>query len=230
MKDSLLIILLFCCINLSAQFGSCIEYAVIKDSDGYTNVRKEPAQNSEIIHILKKNVVFELFDTATTGWIKIRLINNRFGVGDINQAINSQYGYVHSSRILVLNKLKKYKGNDIQFSITNEPFNSIGRVITRSNGAKWLTHIDGRPTLGTDGDMPKTQIKTINLSVKGKIIPIHEIFQNDLFECDNHFEFKKVGNTFFAYQANSDGAGFYEVLWVFDSEKLLQRIISIYPC
>lgn len=229
MKDSLLIILLFCGINLSAQFGSCIDYAVIKDSDGYTNVRKEPTSNSEIIHILKKDVVFELFDTATTGWIKIRLINNRYGFGSINQPEKDQYGFVHSSRILVLNNLANYNGNEVQFSITNETFYSIGRVINRHDG-KWLTEIDGRPIHGKDGDMPKTQIKSISLRVKGKIIPIHEIFQNDLFECDNHFEFKKIGDTFFAYQSNSDGAGFYEVLWVFDSKKLLQRIISIYPC
>ena len=231
MKIFTFLICLISFLSTFAQFGSCIEYGIIKDSDGYTNVRKDSSSKSEIIHTLKKNVVFEIIETPKTNdWVKIKLIENPYGIGDINEPKNNKYGFIHKSRIIILNNLDIYKGNDVQFSIITEPFDPSCRILTKHNGNGWLTHIDGRPVHGTDGNIPKNQIKSIKLSVKGIEIPIHNIFKSDLFECRNQFDIIKVEDTYFVHQSNSDGAGYYEVLWVFNSEKLLQRIIWDYPC
>lgn len=62
--------------------------------------------------------------------------------------------------------------------------------------------------------------------IEDKRIPIHEIFFQDIYECDNDFNIHKIGNLFIVHQWNSDGAGGYEIVWVLDKNGVKQRLVG----
>ena len=125
-----------------------------------------------------------------------------------------------------LDKISKYDGNDFSFGYIIDEFNSTNRIIDKTDG-KWVIAIDGRPVWGTDGNYPKTQVADIKIKIKGKDIYIHEVFFKDIFEVDNDFIVYRNGDTYFVHQWNSDGAGAYELVWVFDKNGLKQRFVGL---
>jgi hypothetical protein len=85
--------------------------------------------------------------------------------------------------------------------------------------------INGLPVWGTDGDFPNIYVKSIVVKIAGKSINIHPFFYCDLFEVNNYFRIYKIENTFFVWQSNSDGAGSYDIVWVFQGAELIQRFV-----
>lgn len=90
------ILILYLNISVNAQ-----SYAIIQDSDGYTNVRKEGNAKSAIIGKIYSDDIFSLgYEEASskkTDWIKIYKMQED---GSFLE------GYVHTSRILPLSSLK----------------------------------------------------------------------------------------------------------------------------
>ncbi|MCB2377594.1 hypothetical protein LGH70_08370 [Hymenobacter sp. BT635] len=79
---------------------------------------------------------------------------------------------------------------------------------------------------GVDGTMPKTEIRAAQATLNGKRVPIARQLLAGLFECTYSVEVRRHGSTYFVYQNNSDGAGGYTLVWVFDSKGLRQRLIG----
>jgi hypothetical protein len=202
------------------------QVATIQDPDGWTNVRKAPDGKSEVILKVYKNEVF-WYDYEKTDqeqeWISIYIPKNDYCLGKSEP--NYIVGFIHKSRLLPLEKLNGYKGNDFTFEYQLSDFDSTNRVIDKLDG-KWITAIDGRPVWGTDGNFPSTQVDDIKVIFDGQKIDIHEVFYSDIYECDNGISIYKNGDTYFAHQWNSDGAGAYEIVWVFDKNRLKQRLVG----
>ncbi len=219
MKNLLIIFsLLFSCYQNYAQV------AVIKDDDGFTNVRKLPKKNSEIIYELKDSEVFSYLEPENESeWIKVYVSKNKYQLGCENN--DTFIGYIHKSRLNPIENLTKYNGTEFSFRYKIQNFN-IGTKITNLDG-KWLTKINGRRFYGTDGGIPKTEVAGIETSINGIEIEIHEVFYNDIFECNNEFITNKNKDDFIVHQWNSDGAGGYLIVWVFGENKLKQRLILI---
>lgn len=221
MKIILTIVLTVLTIQIS--FG---QIATIQDPDGWTNVRKSPDGKAEIIQRVYENEVF-WYDYEQTDqeqeWISIYLPKNDYSLE--KSAPNYIVGFIHKSRILPLEKLQGYSGNDFTFEYKLSKFDSINRIIDKQDG-KWITAIDGRPIWGTDGNFPKTQVDDIKVIIDGQEIEIHEVFYSDIYECDNRISIYKNGDTYFAHQWNSDGAGAYEIVWVLDKNGLKQRLVG----
>ncbi len=70
---------------------------IINDSDGYTNVRNRPSNNSKIISQIQVNTPFYFTPNSHNKWWKIESID-----GTIN-------GYMHCSRIKTIGKYTKIK-------------------------------------------------------------------------------------------------------------------------
>ena len=157
-------------------------------------------------------------------WISVFIPKNDYCLG--NTEPSYIIGYIHSSRILPLDNLQKYTGNDFFFEYKLSEFDSTNRIIDKQDG-KWVVAIDGRPAWGTDGNYPKVQVDDITLIINGKEINIHKVFYSDIFECDNQMLIYKNDETFFVHQWNSDGAGTYEIVWVFDQNGLKQRLVGL---
>ncbi len=221
MKIALTIILTVISFQLSIG-----QVAIIQDSDGWTNVRKAPNGESEIIHEVYENEVFWYDYDANEkeeDWISIYIPKNDFCLGKSEP--NYKVGFIHKSRLLPLEVLKSYTGNDFSFEYKLSEFNSANRIVDKQEG-KWVTAIDGRPVWGTDGNFPKIQVDDIEINIDGKRITIHKVFYSDIFECNNEFSVYKNEETYFVHQWNSDGAGAYEIVWVINKNGLKQRLVG----
>ncbi|MDX1830378.1 MAG: hypothetical protein R3342_12620 [Lutibacter sp.] len=219
MKNFLIIfsILFFCNLN----YG---QIAVIKDVDGFTNVRKLPKIDSEVIYKLKNSEVFSYQENETeSDWITVYISKNKYQLecGEDDTFM----GYIHKSRLCPIEDLTKYTGTEFSFEYKLKEF-SLENKISDFDG-KWLTKINGRRIYGTDGNIPKTEVVGIETSINGKSIEIPNILYEDIFECNNEFEINKNKDDYIVHQWNSDGAGGYLIVWVLGNEKLKQRLIFI---
>ena len=220
MKNLILLIALL----LSSVIATA-QVAIIQDKDGYTNVREKPNGQSPIIHKLYSNEAFwydynEGHDTGE--WIPVFIPKNAFSFNSTE--LSYIEGFIHKSRLQPLDKLKPYKGADFKFEYLIEPYALNNRIVDRYNGA--VAAIAGRPVWGADGDFPRTQVKGVNAIVDGQKIEINEAFYSDIYECTNTFKVYKNGDAYIVYQWNSDGAGAYQVVWVFTKNGLKQRLVG----
>jgi len=202
--------------------------ATIKDSDGWTNVRLKPNKNSEIIHIVKEGEFFfwvsPEMNENNSNWIRVYIPRNKYSLEDRNIASPTIKGYIHKSKILPVNKLSLYKGSDFHFKYLIEDFDTKGKVIEYLNGN--IYNINGRQVYGNDMSTPRKQVKEIIISINNIIIPIHSIFYEDIFECNNNFKIYKLGDLYIVNHWNSDGAGAYEITWVIDRNGIKQRLVG----
>ncbi|NJB72035.1 hypothetical protein GGR42_002526 [Saonia flava] len=202
------------------------QVAIINDKDGFTNVRLKPQQNSEIIYNLKTNQVFwfgeEDFYSDNVDWIMVEITKNKYSIecGSLDNLI----GYVHKSRIKPLNTIKEYKGTELEFYYKTQPFNEKNKIIDYQND--YIVSIEGLHPWGTDGGKPKIEVKELEIKIKENSITVPEILISDIYECDNNFNIYKIGQTYFVHQWNSDGAGAYEIVWVFTEKGIEQRLVG----
>jgi hypothetical protein len=229
MRNSLpVVILLFisCCAN--AQLG------IIKDADGFCNVRAEPNTQSKIE------------DTLTNGRFIYHLQNdetkNNWLLVDYHKGKDQCSGYIHRSRIVFIKDLTpfqkvlgsdsvlKAKLNDMWVTIKAGTFVKTGRKIldkTPSGEYRNIVAIDGKMPWGTDGRMPRSEYKSIQFKSGTHTLNFPKSNFNDLFEVSG------VDNTIVGYDTttgkvyieagNSDGAGSYEVVWIINNGEIEWR-------
>ncbi len=221
MKFTLItLILLRTCLNVFGQL------ALIKDKDGYTNVRSEPNSKSEIVYQIKTDHVFWYGDdyyNPNSEWIKVYIPKNIF-------SLNCSYsnlleGFVHKSRIMPFDKKDKYKGDELIFEYVTKPFSTKDKIIDYQDN-KWIIAINGLKPWGTDGNIPKYEIEHIKVILNGQKIDIPSALTMDIYECDNTFDIYKIAETFFVQQWNSDGAGAYKLVWVINKNGIKQRLVG----
>jgi hypothetical protein len=219
MKNYLIIITVIFFSNLN--FG---QIAIIKDNDGFTNVRKLPKGDSEIIYKLKDSEIFSYQEQKDESeWIKVYISKNKYQL-ECNEN-DTFIGYIHKSRLCPIEDLTKYSGTEFSFRYKLKKFNLENKICDYDG--KWLTKINGRRFYGTDGNIPKTEVIGIETSINGNTIEIPEMLYQDIFECSNEFIINKNKDDYIVHQWNSDGAGGYLIVWVLGNEKLKQRLILI---
>ncbi|WP_210462323.1 hypothetical protein [Rufibacter roseolus] len=200
------------------------QVAIINDKDGFTNVREQPNGQSEIIYRISNNEVFWYGEEEDKGeWVTVYIPKNKFSFSSTQ--LDYLQGFIHKSRLLHLEKVQSYKGTDFSFEYVIEPFALKNRIVDKQEG-KWVTAIDGRPVWGTDGNFPRTQVKDIKVKIAGRPIVLSKAFFEDIYECTNTFKIYQNGDTYFVYQWNSDGAGSYQIVWVFTKTGLKQRLVG----
>ncbi|WP_313376757.1 hypothetical protein [Chishuiella sp.] len=169
----------FCCIfTINAQYKA--PFAIIKDKDGYVNVRENSSIKSKIIDKIYLNQVFEdqrHFGSSTRDWIYIS-----YGVkyDKKTQYFKEKTGYIYADRILYLENLPQLKkrvinknniefnGNGIKMILKFGKFNNQFHIIKKSNG--YVEKIDNEIPWGIDGILPEPfiEIKTIHLIINDK--------------------------------------------------------------
>ncbi len=213
------LILLFVAFTSNFVFG---QIALIQDKDGYTNVRQEPNSSSSIIHKIYENEVF-WYEDEVQDWISVNIPKNRYSLGCSDSDI--VFGWIHKSRLLPLEELEKPAKEDLQFKYILSEFDPKDRIIDYHDN-KWVTWIDGRPVWGTDQNLPRIEVTGINAKVENIQIEISPIMYSDIYECSNTFQTYKNGDTYFLFQSCSDGAGYYEIVWVLTKKGLKQRLVG----
>ncbi|MEM7575031.1 MAG: hypothetical protein AAF433_19150 [Bacteroidota bacterium] len=213
-------------------FGQFI--ATIQDPDGWTNVRAAPDAQAEVIHIIQENDLFwfgchsvEVTNVEELEWVPVCVPINDFCIAADRtyKRYDLIQGFIHSSRLLTLESMSPYLGTDFSFQYELSAFDPADKII-ETTGSSVTSRINGRTFWGTDGELPKIQIDNIKVEIEGREIIISRALYEDLYNCDGIITIYKNGATYFVVQGNSDGAGTYELAWVFDHKGLRQRLVG----
>ncbi|NMH88510.1 hypothetical protein [Flavivirga algicola] len=202
------------------------QIAIIKDKDGYTNVRKSSLKDTKIIYKLKENEAFWYnYDDyeEKKNWIQVFIPKDKFCV-DYSEDMYLK-GYIHKSRLLPIEYLKNSHQKEVQLHYEFKGFNRTNHI---DDGNGYLVNkIDGRKIWGTDGNYPKREIKKANLIVNNTRINIHKVLYNDLYECNENIKVYKNKDSYFIKQQHGDGSGAYELIWVLTEKNgITQRLVQ----
>ena len=225
----LFILLLLLTTNAFAQ-GPFGVYAVVKDKDGYVNIRAKENVKSKIVGTLKNNtLVYEFLDEEfnPSNWVHI------------------DSGYVHQSRLKKINKFpsigegkEKETENSITIAekgisvtLTRQPFDKTKHKITKKKH-KYYDEliIDGKRAQGASF-IPENHYKSIVVNINGKNVSIPKSAYDDLYEVamyteNNAVYYDKEEDTIYIIAHNGSGAYAYEVCWQIVKGEYKTRIIG----
>jgi hypothetical protein len=181
MKTLSLLILLF---PYKLSFG---QFAIIKDSDGFCNIRNKAELGNTICDKLGNGHLVYIMET-NGNWLNI----------DYNKNGNDSNGYVYKDRIKLTsdftrlnkisteNKAKFNIENYLTITIETEKFSTKKhKYIYHNENKTQLEKIDNKRFWGTDGGMPTRQYKFVEINYKGKILSLPKVAIQDLFEPSN---------------------------------------------
>ena len=227
----LFILFLLLTTNAFAQ-GPFGDYAVVKDKDGYVNIRAKENVKSKIVGTLPNNtLVYGFFDKEynPTNWIEVGK------------------GYVHQSRLKRIFDFRaiegKEQGNsvifddkDVKVTITKQKFDKTKHKITKKEHDGWTELIiDGKKIYGIeiyggDDSLPQDHYKSITVTMKGKNVPIPKSAYDDLYQI---FYFNRLiyddeeAEALYIFANNGDAGLAYQVCWQIVKDKYITRIIGL---
>jgi hypothetical protein len=205
MKSFTLFIIIFLSLSAKAQL------AIIRDTDGFVNVREKGNIKSRIIGRLNTNDI-TLYDGEDDNkeWRHIFYSpDNMLFFSSLNNNKHNIYkdyidGFVYFNRVIPINSfsrmiLKKDVGyissskltgnvDTVIFILKTRLFSIKSHKIHRSkegciNCTKaYVDKIDGKKPWGVDGDLPTKEIYNISLKINGKAITIPFESYNDIYQ------------------------------------------------
>lgn len=202
------------------------QFAIVSDSDGYTNLRKEPGKSEIITKLKTGTIVFGLPEP-----------NNKWQMIDYSLNDLAKSGYIHTDKLLYIDNFPSIpmtKDNEnmvvlsdgkITITITKGKFDHKKHKLQFYKD-KFLTEIDGMTFLGTDGGIPEWEYKSVEILHNGKkiLIPaegLKALYQPNLNNTVVNYDQKN--ETIYIHSANSDGAGGYNVLWIIKKGTYMKR-------
>ena len=222
----LFILFLLLSINAFAQ-GPFGDYAVVKDKDGYVNIRAKESVKSKIVGTLPNNtLVYGFFDKEynPTNWIEV------------------DKGYVHQSRLKKIFDFRaiegKVQGNsvvyddkDVKVTITKQKFDKTKHKITKKGqGSYEQLIIDGKEIIyGWDGSLAQDHYKSITVTMKGKNVPIPKSAYDDLYEISyfsSSIYYDEEAEALYIYAVNGEAGLAYQVCWQIVKGEYKTRIIG----
>ena len=209
------------------------QFARVSDADGFVNVRKEGNAKSEIIDKILTNEIVYLVDEneRDTNW-KYAFYESK--------SMKEVSGYIHSSRLKMLSDFSEihfvktenntaFFKNDkekIEVEIAIQSFNSTKNISKFNKKDGFYFAYKNKPIWGTDGGLPNSSYKFVKLKVKGKETEVPQeslenLFQPTIIEKANDFKYieinyDKSNDILYISSLNSDGAGSYVALFVFE--------------
>lgn len=226
----LMILFILLTTNAFAQ-GPFGDYAVVKDKDGYVNIRAKESVKSKIVGTLPNNtLVYEFLDEEfnPSNWVHI------------------DSGYVHKSRLKMISEFPsigkgKEQGNSITIAgkgisvtLTQQKFDKSKHKITKKKHKEYSEYIiDGKRAQGLDGGLflPENHYKSITVTINGKNVPIPKSAYDDLYEVwvnpyNNMVYYDKEDDVLYIFVRCGDGAFAYKVCWQIVKGEYKTRIIG----
>ena len=225
----LMILFILLTTNAFAQ-GPLGDYAVVKDKDGYVNIRAKESVKSKIVGTLPNNtLVYGFFDKEfnPTNWIEV------------------DKGYVHQSRLKKIFDFRaiegKVQGNsvifddkDVKVTITKQKFDKTKHKITKKGqGSYEQLIIDGKEIIyGESGSLTQDHYKSITVTMKGKNVPIPKSAYDDLHGIlydrylNRFIYYDEEAEALYIYAVNGEAGLAYQVCWQIVKDKYITRIIE----
>ncbi|PIF34804.1 hypothetical protein CLU81_5469 [Flavobacterium sp. 9] len=223
MKNVLCILFL---LNLSFSYS---QFAIVKDSDGYVNVRSSGEIANNISDKLNNGFIVYYFEPKGN-WANIDYKKN-------GKELN---GYIYKGKIkfisdftnipLKLDQVTEvlFYSPNVKVKITESPFvKEKHKLQFLKEDSRILTKIDDLDFLGTDGEIPKRQYKSIEVQINNIKVPIPNEALRNLYEpslYNSQINYDKINDILYIQSSNSDGAGGYEIIWVIEKKKYKTRI------
>ncbi len=96
-----------------------------------------------------------------------------------------------------------------------------------------VTEVDGRMALGTDGNTPRTEIRSVEFYFDGRRVAVPRRLYSDCFEPSFGADYFAVKNgddgaSVLVFMAGGDAAGGYQVVWVLRKDGRHSRFST--PC
>lgn len=210
------------------------QFYIVKDKDGFVNVRESENVNSKVISKLKNGEIVHSygdFEENKGNWINV---DYHFTKNDFNN------GFVYKDRLINISNFEKVpmveksnhvilKNKNIEIVISEKKFNKKNHQFTFHKEYKnVIVKIDNQDYYGTDGSLPKIEYSEIKISINGKTIKLPKEALKNLFEPNPYStsaHYDKENDILYINSLNSDGAGSYEVLWIIEKGKYSKRLI-----
>ncbi|MDR6339134.1 hypothetical protein HNQ91_002185 [Filimonas zeae] len=224
----LLVFTLFKSFTLQAQ------YAVVRDKDGYVNVREDSAGDARIVDRISNQSLVCVWLNEVNDWSDVSYMKN-----------GKEYsGYIHASRLVAVDSipgvklLKKtkhtgttavFQHDSIKVTIAVKPFVAKEHKFTYSDKAHTsIAKIDGKPYKGKDGEMPGTEFKSIEVQW-GKmrsVFPASWIMNMCEIRASaaTIYVDEKKQRIYLEMSSFSDGAGWYTVMWLWEKGEVKSRL------
>ena len=206
------------------------QFAVVYDTDGFVFVRREAKKGNNIVDTLKNGQVVWCWQ-PTANWHNIEC--KRKGVALKGYVYKNRLKFLDSfdtipAKVLLQNKLVLGK-DSIKVTITTTSFDPTQYKLGFVKGAasKYISTINGKPFLGTDGEIPKRMYQCIEITVGKRQITLGKAEIEYMFEPNLGLTacyWDKENNILYLTADNSDGAGGYAVLWVIEKGAFKERI------
>ncbi len=207
------------------------QFAIIQDREGYCNVRDSADGTSNVTDKLNNGYFVYCFEKKGN-WTSI----------DYTKKQVDLRGYVNYDRLKLISDYEnipivtKAKNSvtlskdSLRVIVTEQSFVITKYKISYYKEAKsQIESINGKPIWGTDGEMPHSEYKSIIIFVGQKKFVLPKTAIANLFEprlSDTQVNYDKTNDILYIQSSNSDGAGFYQVIWKIEKGIYKDRYIA----
>lgn len=226
------IYVLFLIFALNASYCSAQIPSIIDDKDGFTYVRESESLKAKVVGEISDNEIFwadgrDLEDT-NLDWVEINYIKD--DSTSCNKEIKS--GYIHKSRIKNIFSLESvalaekisservvFEDNDNNLCVDIKKDSCIENCLLslKTLNCYW----------GTDGNIPNYEISFIKVEIGSNEFFLSKEKVTGIFEPNLNKSFVRYdGENIFIIMHNSDGAGFYTVVWSINSRGSVKRYVN----
>ena len=205
-------------------------FAVINDKDGYVNVRKGKSAQSKVLKRLNnKTIVFVYnYDKATDG----------------NWIYTDEEGYIYNDRVKWIHKFPiiakgiakgntiVFEGKEIQVVLTSGKFDKSKHSFEYfKDSPTGIEVIDDELPYGTDGKMPTTEYRSIEVNIHGKRVSLPKDAYSDLYEPTfltdhNSVYYDKESDILYIVANNNYAEHPYKVCWQIEKGVYKGRKVS----
>lgn len=222
----------FCLVLIFLFNQSFAQFAVIKDKDGYCNVRDIKGKKKNILDKLNNGHLIYCFGNEGK-WTSIDYPKHKMNL--TGKIFLNRYTYINEYKRIT--KQKRTKGNKVSFkrdsikvTVTQQKFDRTKHSYTYYKEFKrQIEFIDNKRFWGTAGAFPSTEYKSIEINICNRIVILPPSALECLYQINLHYtqvHYDTKNDILYIQAGNGDGAGAYDVIWKIEKGVYKERFIE----